>query len=249
MKTAGRVAVAGLGQVGTALTALLSQSYEVTAFDVVHPSLDIFRPIDFFHVCYPFEIPDFVTTTADYMAALDARVTVINSTVAVGTTRRLAELSQRPVVHSPVRGKHSRMRAELSSYSKFIGALDEESGALAADHFARAGLTPRLLIPPETTELAKLSETTYFALMIAWAQEVERFADQGNVDYDAVVSFYDEIGFFPPLRYFPGVIGGSCVMPNIEILRSFSDTALLRAIRDSNQQKIERERTRQTRDP
>jgi hypothetical protein len=31
-------------------------------------------------------------------------------------------------------------------------------------------------------------------------------------------------------------------MPNVEILRSLNDTALLRAIRDSNQQKIERDR-------
>jgi len=31
-------------------------------------------------------------------------------------------------------------------------------------------------------------------------------------------------------------------MPNLEILRSLNDTALLRAIRDSNEQKIERDR-------
>lgn len=244
MKAKATIAVAGLGEVGKPLAALLSESYEVMAFDVDHPPLETLRPIEVLHLCYPFEIPDFLGTSAHYIAGLEPSVTVINSTVAVGTTRRLAELSNRPVVHSPVRGKHSRMFEELSNYVKFIGALDLESGTMAADHFEGAGLKTSVHTPPETTELAKLTETTYFGLMIAWAQEVERFADEAGVDYDAVVSFYEEIGFFPPVKYFPGVIGGHCVMPNIEILKAVNDTPLLRAIRDSNELKIERERQR-----
>ena len=81
----------------------------------------------------------------------------------------------------------------------------------------------------------KLTETTYFALMIAWAQEVERFAEQVQVDYEAVASFYEEIGFFPPVKYFPGVIGGHCVMPNIELLKERYSSRLLDAIEWSNE--------------
>ena len=33
----------------------------------------------------------------------------------------------------------------------------------------------KLLSSPEATEIAKLTETTYFGLLIAWAQEVERY--------------------------------------------------------------------------
>ena len=47
--------------------------------------------------------------------------------------------------------------------------------------------------------------------------------------------------FFQRTKYFPGVIGGHCVMPNIEILRKFDDSPLLRAIQTSNHAKIERE--------
>jgi hypothetical protein len=89
--------------------------------------------------------------------------------------------------------------------------------------------------------LAKLIETTYFGLMIAWAQEVERYCDRLHQDYRDVTSFYEEIKFFPPVKYFPGVIGGHCVMPNIEILGKFEDSALLEAIKKSNQQKVERD--------
>lgn len=238
----GRVAVVGLGAVGRPLAALLSTAYAVTAFDVDPPPLETLRPVDVLHICYPFEIPDFDGTSAAYIAALEPRVTVINSTVAVGTTRKLAQRSGRPVVHSPVRGKHDRLREELPQYVKFVGALDAASGAAIADHFAGAGLRTRVHVPPETTELAKLTETTYFAVLIAWAQEVERLADRAQVDYDAVASFYEEVGFFPPVKYFPGVIGGHCVMPNLEILSELDDSVLLRAIRDSNRKKVERER-------
>jgi hypothetical protein len=48
------------------------------------------------------------------------------------------------------------------------------------------------------------------------------------------VSFYDEIKFFPPVKYFPSVIGGHCVMPNISILRQQFHSELLEAIVKSN---------------
>ena len=99
----------------------------------------------------------------------------------------------------------------------------------------------KTLSSPEAAELAKLTETTYFGLMIAWAQEVERYADQTGASYDEIVSFYEEIGFFPPVKYTSGVIGGHCVMPNIELLRTMVDSQILNAIKASNEKKIARE--------
>jgi hypothetical protein len=43
------------------------------------------------------------------------------------------------------------------------------------------------------------------------------------------------------VKYFPGIIGGHCVMPNIEILRKFDESVILEAIRTSNRMKIERD--------
>jgi UDP-N-acetyl-D-mannosaminuronate dehydrogenase len=140
-----------------------------------------------------------------------------------------------------VRGKHVRMLEELCKYTKFIGGTDAEAAQKAADHFHAAGLKTKILSSPEATELAKLTETTYFGVLIAWAQEVERYCDRLGTNYDEIVAIYDEIGFFPPVRYTPGIIGGHCVMPNIEILRKFDDSPLLEAIRSSNQLKIARE--------
>src|SRR5207237_9712812 len=92
----------------------------------------------------------------------------------------------------------------------------------------------RLIKVQEAREIAKPRETTYFGLIIAWAQEVERYCIKFGANYDEVVSFYDEIKFFPPVKYFPGVIGGHCVMPNIAILRQQFPSGLLDAIVQSN---------------
>jgi UDP-N-acetyl-D-mannosaminuronate dehydrogenase len=168
--------------------------------------------------------------------------------VAIGTTRAIAQRTGAAMAHSPVRGKHVRMLEELRTYTKFVGATDPASGKYAAEHFEFAGLKTRILSAPEATELAKLTETTYFGLLIAWAQELERYCNQVGQTYEEIISFYEEISFFPATKFFPGIIGGHCVMPNIEILRKFHDSSLLRAIQDSNQAKIERESDKNLRD-
>jgi hypothetical protein len=193
------------------------------------------------HVCYPFEIPDFIGETVRYIELFGPGLTIVNSTVGVGTTRAIAERSGAAVVHSPVRGKHARMREELLAYTKFVGAIDPVPGKHAVEHFESIGMRATLLSSPEATELGKLTETSYFGLMVAWAQELERYCDDLGQDYEEIVSFYDEIKFFPPVKYFPGIIGGHCVMPNIEILSRACRSEILEAIRSSNRKKTERE--------
>ena len=234
------VIVLGLGEVGKPLFDIISVHCPTIGVDVTPPKE---RPenVDVMHVCYPFQIRDFLGETERYINWFKPRLTVINSTVAVGTTRKISEMTGAALAHSPVRGKHARMREEIYLYKKFIGAIDEPAARKAADHFAAVGLQTQILASPEATELAKLTETTYFGLMIAWAQQVERFCEAAGADYNEVISFYEEVKFFPPVKYSPGVIGGHCVMPNIEILQNFAPSDLVEAIRASNEMKLQRE--------
>jgi len=241
------VVVVGLGEVGRPLLEILSRHYKTVGIDIVPPSETVGK-VDVLHICIPFEIKDFVGESARYISLYKPGLTVINSTVAIGTTRAVAERSGTPVANSPVRGKHVRMVQELQSYTKFVGATDAASGKKAAQHFEGAGFKTKVLSAPEATELAKLTETTYFGLMIAWAQEVERYCDQAGQSYEEVRAFYDEIAFFPSTKYFPGIIGGHCVMPNIKILRKFDDSALLKAIESSNDAKGAREASKKSSD-
>lgn len=241
-----KVIVVGLGEVGKPLFQLLSPHYDTVGVDIAPPSEQI-NEVEVLHICYPFEIKDFVGECVRYIGLFKPALTIINSTVGVGTTRAVADRTGAEVVHSPVRGKHKRMLEELRVYTKFVGAANTEAGAAAAKHFEVAGLKTKVLSSPEASELAKLTETTYFGLLIAWAQEVERYCDQSGANYSEIISFYEEIKFFPPVPYFSGVIGGHCVMPNIEILTKFSDSQILRAIQDSNQDKIRRNVLEETR--
>ncbi len=234
------VVVVGLGEVGKPLFQLISEHHKTVGVDIAPPTDDV-GDVDVLHICYPFQIKDFIGETARYIGLFRPRLTIINSTVAVGTTRAVAQRTGATMAYSPVRGKHARMLEDLRRYTKFVGALDGSSAEQAATHFQSLKLETKILSSPEAAEIAKLSETTFFGLMIAWAQEVERYADQFEGNYDEIVSFYEEIGFFPRVKYFPGKIGGHCVMPNIELLKRFADSEILKAIESSNQKKIERE--------
>jgi UDP-N-acetyl-D-mannosaminuronate dehydrogenase len=236
------IAIIGLGEVGRPLYELAKQTrHDAVGIDVDPVDLPSPGTVSVMHICIPFEIDDFVGETARYHDLLRPELTVINSTVAVGTTRAVHERIGSPIAHSPIRGKHARMLQELTHYDKFVGPIDEESGAVAKRHFESLGMTTRVLSSPEATELAKLTETTYFGLLIAWAQEVERYCDRVGVGYDEVVALYEEVGYLPPVTFFPGVIGGHCVLPNMEILKEIDDTPLLQAVRWSNDEKIGRE--------
>lgn len=227
--------VLGLGEIGRPLYELLKEQYETVGVDREPVAID--RPCGIMHVCYPYEMADFIGTTVEYMDKYNPKLTVINSTVGIGTTRKIFEKSGgRPVVNSPIRGKHATMKDHLKLYTKFIGAMDEDSAQEVARHFEGIGMKTKILPTPETTELAKLTETTYFGYLIAWAQEIERYASQLNIRYDDVMSYFQEVKVLPD-GYFPGAIGGHCVMPNIKILKSTFQSGILDVIEKSNEMK------------
>ena len=239
-----KVVVVGLGEIGRPILDLVAMQHDAIGVDVSPPPQRV-SAVDILHICYPFDIEDFVAETARYIGLFTPSLTIINSTVAVGTTRAVAKKTGAAVVHSPVRGKHPHMTQDLRRYVKFVGGVEGSDAERAADHFRSIGMTTTVLSSPEATELAKLTETTYFGLMIAWAQEIERYCDQLALNYDEIVSFFKEIVFFPPVKYVPGVIGGHCVIPNLEILLRLGPSAMLQAIQSSNKQKLERD-ARQT---
>jgi UDP-N-acetyl-D-mannosaminuronate dehydrogenase len=238
----GKILVVGLGEVGKPLMEVIQERFDVVGIDI--------EPVEFnekcgiMHICFPFQVPDFVGQCVAYINKYRPALTVINSTVSSGTTRAVYQKAGTPIAYSPVRGKHIKMKQELLHYVKFVGGIDQDASQKAAEHFQSVGMKTKILSSPEAVEFAKLTETTYFGLLIAWAQELERCCDQLSVDYDEVVSYYDEIGYLPPVKFTPGIIGGHCVMPNIEILKTMFKSDFLDAIEKSNELKRLRESTK-----
>lgn len=229
------VLVIGQGEIGRPLAEILASCYQTIVKDL--EALDIQEAVDTMHVCYPYQVEDFVETTVAYIAQYQPTLTIIHSTVLPGTTRAVQEKSQRAVVYSAVRGKHANMKQDLLSYTKYVGGVSPDTANAAMEHLKGTGMSVESFSSPEALELAKLQETTYFGVLLGWAQEMERFAQYLDVDYYETMRFTKEIDYLPPVVFRPGFIGGHCVMPNIEILESIKGSVFLDAIKRSNELK------------
>src|SRR5262249_45303689 len=134
----GKVIVVGMGEVGRPLFNILSKCFDCIGVDI--EPVELTAPCSTLHVCYPYQIADFTGVTAQYIEKYRPKLTVINSTVAPGTTRGIQErVGALPVVYSPVRGKHARMEADLLHYTKFVAGFVADAVELALAHFRAAG--------------------------------------------------------------------------------------------------------------
>jgi hypothetical protein len=228
------VLVVGLGEVGRPLLQVLGAAHSAFGRDVVADR--DFHGVQILHVCIPFGL-EFIATAARYVTRYRPGVVVVNSTVVPGTTRAIQEQTATPTVYSPVRGKHARMAEELRRYRKFVAGTSAEAVATVEDHFAAAHVATGRMSSPESLELAKLLETSYFGVLVAWAQEMDRFAAATGADYAEMAGFFDEIGFFPPVTFQPGYIGGHCVMPNLDLLERVRRSPFIEAVRQSNDER------------
>jgi UDP-N-acetyl-D-mannosaminuronate dehydrogenase len=228
--TEAAVLVVGLGEVGSPLLGILREAHQAAGRDIEDRP---FEGVQVLHLCFPYT-PDFISSASRYISLYEPAVVVVNSTVVPGTTREIQEKTGVPAVYSPVRGKHAGMTDELRRYRKFVAGTSAQAVALVDDHFAAAGITTQRMPSPEALELAKLLETTYFGVLVAWAQEMDRFAEAVDADYWGMIDFFEEIDFFPPVGFQPGYIGGHCVMPNLKLLEQVRRSPFIDVMRESN---------------
>ena len=231
------VVVLGLGEIGRPIHDILAERYRVIGRDLDPVEVD--DPTDVLHVCFPFSRDRFVHQCAEYVEEYRPALVVVHSTVVPGTTREIQRLAGVPTAYSPVRGKHARMRSELLSYTKFVAGVSSGDCARAEAHLMAAGFTTAAFDRPEDLELAKLLETTYFGILVGWAQEAQRYCDALGADFAQVMTFGDEVPFFPPVVYQPGHIGGHCVIPNTYLLDEVRRSPLVDWLRASNDERAE----------
>jgi UDP-N-acetyl-D-mannosaminuronate dehydrogenase len=105
----------------------------------------------------------------------------------------------------------------------------------------KAGIKCIALKSPLETELSKLLETIYSAWMIIFFQEMHRISKHFGADFEIIASVIEQIHrvrLDRPLWY-PGVIGGHCLIPNTELLLKSYDSEFLRLILKSNEKRKE----------
>ncbi len=239
------VLVVGLGEIGSSMVEVIKESGKFKIFKKDVEGLEIDERIDVMHVCIPY-LENFVEIVGSYIEKYKPELTIINSTVGPGTTQKIFEKYGEKIVHSPVRGKHPKLKEGILHFVKFIGPATKEAGKMAEEHFKELNIKTKLLNKPINTELAKLFSTTYYGLCIAWHQDMERMCRKFGVELDETFTDFNRTynegckdtnpDVVRPVMY-PGFIGGHCVMPNIEILRKFFDSDFLESIVKSNKAK------------
>ena len=235
MKTVG---IIGYGEIGQALDKLYI-SYEWIPLIKDLDRDDGLGGVDVLNISIPWS-DDFVSIVRGYIKEISPRLVIIHSTVPPGTTRELSRDFPN-IVHSPVRGIHPNLFEGLKTFVKVVGGGGD---ADAKDHLESLGLKVEVYQNSVATEVAKLLDTSYYGVCIAWHDYAKKICDLWGVDFEDAQTHYNstynsgytELGkpnVVRPILTAPhGPIGGHCVVPNAEMLRDVLDSKLLESITD-----------------
>ena len=230
------VGILGYGEVGKAI----ARFYKAPKIKDLKRN-DNLKDVEVLHVCIPWN-SSFERVVVKEIKHASPKLTIIHSTVAPGTTKRIInKLSKelRTVVHSPIRGIHPHLYKGVKTFVKYIGAEDVKAGNRAKRHLESVGMKVRVFTPATTTELGKLLSTTYYGLAIAWHGEMQEMCKKLGVDFEKTVTDfnttynegYTKLGkknVVRPVLYPPAEgIKGHCIIPNGEILEKFFESKAL----------------------
>lgn len=236
----------GTGEIGRPLYELFNGVYKTLPVDLVHYPNNEVGPCNFLHVCIPGGLKTFKEEIKKIYLLSSPKYIIIHSTVKPGTIDKMQTEFTCPIIHSPVQGKHAgnQMKKDLLRYPKYLGfpySITEEEKKEVIEHFEGAGFAlVKPIMGTRNTEWQKVLATSMFGWQIAWSQEVERICDEFGLDFNAVTDPYNYIEDIIPPHY-PGVIGGHCVMPNIDLVSEIHSSPALEFIKKSNELKKERE--------
>lgn len=235
--------IIGAGEVGTSLKNVLKPYHEIIIRDKAPMEC---KDVEVLHICYP-DFDGFVETTKNYISEYKPHLTVIHSSVRIGTTRKCGN----GVVYSPIRGRHpdNGLDKEMKSFVKFIACVDPYYSDRAFDYFSvRANWTCFITRKPESLEFLKMLSNIHMGLEIAWRQEVERMEKKLGIE-EGVYGIWEETyrkGYQalnqpnlirPVMR--PDPIGGHCILPCTELLKQQFESKFFDLILESNKNKLD----------
>lgn len=239
--------VVGTGVVGGALLGLLPQGS--VGVDVDTPLPD--PPCQILHICIPYypissQGEDFVTIVSNYIAKLQPSCTIIHSTVLPGTTDAIASrFPDKETAFSPVHGKHAAMGRDLLYWPKSYGlSLEGADLGMTGPALFEGKMSPLQGENAFTLEWQKLVALAWLAWAIVFHQEVERICDIFDLketDVKSPLSWECSDSGGP---WFPGVIGGHCVILGIELLQKAYPSEFWKIVLNSNELKKIRESKR-----
>lgn len=218
--------ILGNGEVGRGLADVLKKHYVVDIHDPAY-NKEASGKYEVINICFPWS-DQFDNYVLEYIKRFDPKVCIIHSTVSPKTTL----LDNSKIVFSPIRGKHPNLVEGILTFEKLVGGIDEKTTTLATRFLVNAWIKVVKCTPMEAV-MAKLLDTTYYGVCIAFAKTCKEICDVYGLDFNIVYSMfndtynkgYKEIGLKNVIR--PVLdppedegVGGHCVFQNCEILNT-----------------------------
>lgn len=215
--------IIGMGEIGTALYKVINRSKVVYTRDMADTDHDA-KDVDILHIAFPYS-EGFVNEVKNYIEFYDPKLTIIYSTLPIGTCEEIGDT----VVHSPVEGKHPELEESILIMPRWLGCRDTEALEASVQFWMPQVKTIRTMSSSKFTEFLKLRSTSKYGINLAWTDYEKSVADDIGMNFDALKNFdsdYNQLYFKMGLPEFQryildppnGVIGGHCVVPNAEIL-------------------------------
>jgi len=212
--------IIGYGEIGKSLEKVLIW-YSPTIVGekgIIKGNIDD-RELEVMNICFPYS-DKFEEAVREYQEKYKPKFTVIHSTVPVGTSRKLN------AIHHPCVGMHPNLFESFLTFTQFLSG---ENASEVANYFRKTGMKIYLFDKQETTELGKISQTTFYALMIEYVKMLKEECDKNDLSFSEVYTLmsqaynegYKKLGFpeykMPLLVPIEKKQGGHCTLPNLEL--------------------------------
>ena len=248
MKT---ILIVGMGQIGRSIYELykpLVDKYKLYYIDekdiepldnianahseIGEEELDLLD-LDYMHMCITYNESLFKMQVCNYIKEYLPALTIIHSTVDVGTTRAIYKEMGAPICYSPVMGIHPKLTESILTFEKIVAGITDAHTNDTILHLRDVGIKTRIYSNPENAETAKLLDTTYYGWNILYMKEVFKYCKDYQLSFDEVYKTtneiynegYEKLGMSnvvrPILKYIPNKIGGHCITPNCKIVRKY----------------------------
>jgi UDP-N-acetyl-D-mannosaminuronate dehydrogenase len=233
-----KIGIIGFGEIGSSINKIYSENTKYYT-KIIDPKLNYNQDIKdsyILNICIPYN-NNFVNIVNNYIKINNPKITIIHSTVAPGTTKQIIG----KVCHSPVRGLHPNIDIGIKTFLKYIGSENLDIAKEYSKHLEEFNIKSFICKDTKTSEYAKLLDTTYYGVCIAFHAEIMSLCEKESLDFEEVMTLYNHSyndgykilnknNVIRPILSPTKKIGGHCVVPNAEILQNYLDSDFLNLI-------------------
>jgi UDP-N-acetyl-D-mannosaminuronate dehydrogenase len=201
------------------------------------------------HICVPvgnsenvpMEEEFFCNMVYDLVKRFRVQQWIIHSTITLGIVKKLTNFlmiwKEVEMIHIPLRGTHGQLATEIIKDPIYIGIFKPYNlnSLWIKEYLNKIGFKMLNWVSASEAALAKLVSVVWFGLNIAFVQEIFLLCQKEGLDFTKVYTDYakhDRVGkqyhsitpypkFIHRPIFYPGVIGGKCVIQDEILLKPY----------------------------